>query len=98
MRPQPQSESSHLCGERRRCLKSHGRTPTVRCANDTSREPSPAEYAKSRHQRDAASFRSVDSGLRPSSSEISLPAPTNFPFGDDQVTSTIFVVLTLCMT
>jgi hypothetical protein len=39
----------------------------------------------------------VDCGLRPNSSEISLPAPTNFPFGDDQVTSAIFVVLTLFM-
>jgi hypothetical protein len=26
-----------------------------------------------------------------------LLAPTNFPFGDDQLSSTIFVVLTLCM-
>src|SRR4030095_2247829 len=40
------------------------------------------------------SLKSVDSGLRPNASETSLPAPTNFPFGDDQVSSTIFVVLT----
>jgi hypothetical protein len=40
-------------------------------------------------------LRSVDSGLRPNASEISLPAPMNFPFGEDQVSSAIFVVLTL---
>jgi hypothetical protein len=34
--------------------------------------------------------------LRPNASEISLPAPLNFPFGEDQVSSAIFVVLTLC--
>jgi hypothetical protein len=38
----------------------------------------------------------VDSGLRPNASEISLPAPLNFPFGEDHVSSAIFVVLTLC--
>src|SRR4030095_16025534 len=42
------------------------------------------------------SLRSVDSGLRPNASEISLPAPLNFPFGEDHVSSAIFVVLTLC--
>src|SRR5262245_39266122 len=96
MRRQPQSEWSHLYGGRRRCLKSHDKTPTVRCANDTNREPSPAEYAKSRHQRGCRSLRSVDSGLRPNASEISLPAPLNFSFGEDHVSSAIFVVLTLC--
>src|SRR6266498_357076 len=30
------------------------------------------------------SIRSVECGLRPSASEISLPAPANFPFGDDE--------------
>jgi hypothetical protein len=39
----------------------------------------------------------MDSGLRPNSIETFLLALTNFPFGDDQVNSTIFVVLTLCM-
>src|SRR5438445_10864435 len=43
------------------------------------------------------SFKSVDCGLRPSSSEISLPAPANFPLGEDQVISVILVVLTLFM-
>src|SRR5215208_7053281 len=43
------------------------------------------------------SFKSVECGLRPNASEISLPAPANFPFGDDHVTSTISVVLTLCI-
>jgi len=41
------------------------------------------------------SFKSVDCGLRPSSSEISLPAPANFPLGEDQVISTTSFVLTL---
>src|SRR5207249_12221392 len=41
------------------------------------------------------SFKSVESGFRPSSSEISLPAPMISPFGDDQVNSAILVVLTL---
>src|SRR5258706_12803739 len=41
------------------------------------------------------SLRSVDSGLRPNASEISLPAPLNFPFGEHHVSSAIFVVLTL---
>src|SRR5437667_107087 len=38
------------------------------------------------------SLRSVDSGLRPNASEISLPAPLNFPFGEDHVSSAIFDV------
>src|SRR5215470_9098536 len=42
------------------------------------------------------SLRSVDWGLRPNASEISLPAPLNFPFGEDHVSSAIVVVLTLC--
>jgi len=33
------------------------------------------------------SLRSVDCGLRPNASETSLPAPANFPLGDDQVSS-----------
>jgi len=33
--------------------------------------------------------------LRPKASEISLPAPLNFPFGEHHVSSAIFVVLTL---
>ena len=33
------------------------------------------------------SRRSVDRGLRPRASEISLPAPTNLPLGDVQVSS-----------
>src|SRR6516225_5776572 len=37
-------------------------------------------------------------GLRPNASEISLPAPLNFPFGEDHVSSAIFVVLILRMT
>src|SRR2546427_10948661 len=41
------------------------------------------------------SLRSVDWGLRPKASEISLPAPTNFPFGEVQDSSTISFVLTL---
>jgi hypothetical protein len=32
-------------------------------------------------------MRSVDCGSRPNSSDISLPAPANFPFGDAQVIS-----------
>lgn len=32
-------------------------------------------------------MRSVDRGLRPRASEISLPAPTNLPLGDVQVSS-----------
>src|ERR1051325_4725617 len=43
------------------------------------------------------SLRSVDSGLRPNASEISLPAPLYFPFGEVHVNSAIFVVLTLCI-
>jgi hypothetical protein len=39
----------------------------------------------------------VDSGLRPNASEISLPAPLNFPFGEDHVSSVIFAVLTFCI-
>src|ERR1035441_5177901 len=39
------------------------------------------------------SLRSVDCGLRPNSSETSLPAPTNFPLGEDQVTSAMSFVL-----
>ena len=39
----------------------------------------------------------MDLGLRPNCSEISLLAPTNFAFGDDQVTSAIVLVFTLCM-
>jgi hypothetical protein len=41
------------------------------------------------------SFKSVESGFRPSSSEISLPAPMISPSGDDQVNSAILAVLTL---
>src|SRR5438105_4553145 len=41
------------------------------------------------------SLRSVESGLRPNSSEISLPAPTNLPLGDDHGISTMSFVLTL---
>src|SRR5260221_5432845 len=41
------------------------------------------------------SFRSVDVGLRPNDSEICLPEPPNFPFGDDQVRSIISFVFTL---
>jgi hypothetical protein len=40
------------------------------------------------------SFRSVDCGLRPSSSETSLPKPTNLPLGEDQASSCILSVLT----
>ena len=58
----------------------------------------PSGIRKISTSKGCRSFKSVESGFRPSSSEISLPAPTNFPFGDDQVTSTIFVVLTLRMT
>src|SRR4051794_18512374 len=41
------------------------------------------------------SFKSVDRGFRPNSSETSLPEPANFPFGDDQLTSAMSFVLTL---
>ena len=43
------------------------------------------------------SFRSVDCGLRPNASEISLPAPANFPLGEDQVSSTSSFVFILCI-
>src|SRR2546430_1537267 len=33
------------------------------------------------------SFKSVDCGLRPNASETSLPAPANFPLGEDHVSS-----------
>jgi len=36
-------------------------------------------------------------GLASKSIETFFLAPTNFLFGDEQVNSTIFVVLTLCM-
>jgi hypothetical protein len=39
----------------------------------------------------------MDCGLRPNSSEISLPALTNFPFGEDQDNSSIVFVFTLRM-
>src|SRR5688572_10677132 len=39
-------------------------------------------------------MRSVDRGLRPSASETCLPAPANFPFGEDQVSSASWWVLT----
>jgi len=41
------------------------------------------------------SFKSVESGFRPSSSEISLPVPMISPSGDDQVNSAILAVLAL---
>src|SRR5882724_8905938 len=41
------------------------------------------------------SIRSVDRGLRPNASETCLPAPTNFPLGEDQLSSAIWLVLTL---
>src|SRR4030088_21379 len=41
------------------------------------------------------SSRSVDRGLRPNASETCLPAPTNFPLGEDQLYSAIWLVLTL---
>ena len=37
----------------------------------------------------------MDLGLRPSASEISLPAPVNFPFGEDQVSSGSWSLLTI---
>src|ERR1700730_8368779 len=43
------------------------------------------------------SFRSLDSGLRPTATEISLLAPPNFPFGEDQDSSGISLVLILRM-
>src|SRR6267142_2578698 len=33
------------------------------------------------------SLKSVDCGLRPNASETSLPEPTNFPLGEDHVSS-----------
>jgi len=42
-------------------------------------------------------LKSVDCGSRPNSSEISLPLPPNFPFGDNHETSSIFFVFTLRM-
>src|SRR5437016_14653332 len=97
MRHQPQSDRSPLYGGRRRCLKSHDRTPTVRCANDTNRGAFPGGIRKISTSKGCRSLRSVDSGLRPNASEISLPAPLNFPFGEDHVSSAIFVVFTLCI-
>src|SRR5882672_812003 len=41
------------------------------------------------------SFKSVERGLRPNASETSLPAPANFPLGEDQDSSTMLFVLTL---
>src|SRR5260370_13863003 len=41
------------------------------------------------------SMRSVDDGLRPNASETCLPAPANFPLGEDQLSSTMASVLTL---
>lgn len=41
------------------------------------------------------SIKSVDSGLRPKASEISLPAPENFPLGDDQENSSMSLVFIL---
>src|SRR5882672_6166871 len=43
------------------------------------------------------SIKSVDCGLRPSASETSLPAPTNFPLGEDQGSSASALVFILCM-
>src|SRR5437773_912002 len=43
------------------------------------------------------SFRSVDCGLRPNASETCLPAPLNFPFGEDHVSSVNSLVFTLSM-
>src|SRR5574341_568193 len=43
------------------------------------------------------SLRSVDSGLRPSATEISLLAPPNFPLGDAHVSSAMSLVFTLRM-
>ncbi len=40
-------------------------------------------------------MRSVDDGLRPNASETCLPAPANFPLGEDQLSSTMVSVLTL---
>src|SRR5580765_6935477 len=41
------------------------------------------------------SFSSVESGFRPKATEISLLAPPNFPLGEDQVSSTMSLVLIL---
>src|SRR5206468_12857196 len=41
---------------------------------------------------------SVERGLRPNASEISLPKPPNFPFGEDQLSSARSFVLTLRIT
>ena len=40
-------------------------------------------------------YHAVASGFRPKVTEISLPAPPNFPFGDDQDSSTMSFVLIL---
>ena len=40
----------------------------------------------------------MDFGLRPKASEICLPAPENFPFGDVQTSSSTSFVLTLSIT
>ncbi len=50
---------------------------------------------KSRCRKDGVSLRSVEVGLRPSASDTCLPAPPNFPFGEDQVSSSICFTLTL---
>src|SRR4030095_2634515 len=42
-------------------------------------------------------IKSVEWGLRPSASEISLPAPANFPFGEDQDSSASSLVLIFCI-
>jgi hypothetical protein len=41
------------------------------------------------------SFRSVDLGLRPSSSDTCFPKPTNFPLGEDQASYVMLFKLTL---
>src|ERR1039457_1070018 len=43
------------------------------------------------------SLRSVENGCLPNASETCLPAPTNFPFGEDQDNSVKSFVFTLCM-
>lgn len=42
-------------------------------------------------------LQSVENGCRPSASETCLPAPMNFPFGDDQDNSGMSFMFTLRM-